>query len=103
LTTTLLLLLMRDMMSVVLSVRLRKELVDGLRVMFDFTLPLVLLYDSERSQYQQLTTPVTLYVSASLSLSLPPSLSLSLSLGSLCLLTGALLEMTAVFVCLHKT
>ena len=55
---------------VVTSVRLRKELVDGLRVMFDFTLPLVLLYDSERSQYQQLTAPITLYVSASLSFSL---------------------------------
>jgi len=47
------------------SVRLRKEVVDGLRVMFDFTLPLILLYDNERTQYQQLThpQPVTLYVS----------------------------------------
>jgi len=47
------------------SVRLRQELVDGLRVMFDFTLPLILLYDSERSQYQRLTrpAPIKLYLS----------------------------------------
>jgi len=46
-------------------VRLRKEVVDGLRVMFDFTLPLILLYDNERAQFQQLTQPppITLYVS----------------------------------------
>lgn len=52
-----------------MSVRLRKELVDGLRVVFDFTLPLVLLYDSERSQFHQLTTsqPIKLFVSACLS------------------------------------
>jgi len=43
--------------DVIVSVHLRKEVVDGLRVMFDFTLPLILLYDRERSQYQQVTQP----------------------------------------------
>ena len=31
-----------------------KEFVDGLRICFDFALPLVLLYDEERAQYDKL-------------------------------------------------
>lgn len=38
----------------VCSIQQSKEVVDGLRVIFDFTLPLVLLYDCERDQYNGL-------------------------------------------------
>jgi len=51
----------------VVSVRLRQEVVDGLRVMFDFTLPLILLYNSEHAQYQQLTKPEPIKLSVFLS------------------------------------
>ena len=33
-----------------------KEFVDGLRICFDFALPLILLYDEERSQYEKITS-----------------------------------------------
>ena len=29
-----------------------KELVDGLRILFDFTLPIILLYATEQEQYE---------------------------------------------------
>ena len=32
-----------------------KEFVDGLRICFDFALPLILLYDEERSQFDRIT------------------------------------------------
>lgn len=38
------------------NIHLCKELVDGLRICFDYTLPLVLLYDNERQQYNKLQT-----------------------------------------------
>lgn len=38
------------------NIHLCKELVDGLRICFDYTLPLVLLYDNERQQYSKLQT-----------------------------------------------
>ena len=53
---------------VTVSVHLRKEVVDGLRVMFDFTLPLILLYNQERSQYQNVTQPQPIKLSVYLSL-----------------------------------
>ena len=36
------------------SIPLCKELVDGLRICFDYTLPIALLYDNERNQYHKL-------------------------------------------------
>ena len=36
------------------SLALCKEVIDGLRVSFDFLLPLTLLYDPEKPQYEQL-------------------------------------------------
>ena len=36
------------------SISLCKELVDGLRIAFDFTLPLILLYRAERGQYEHI-------------------------------------------------
>ena len=56
------------MCDVIVSVRLRKEVVDGLRIMFDFTLPLILLYDSERTQYQHVSQPQPIKLSVSLCL-----------------------------------
>ncbi|CAH1777346.1 unnamed protein product, partial [Owenia fusiformis] len=38
------------------SVHLCKEVMDGLRVYFDFTLPVVLLYNFERAQYAKVST-----------------------------------------------
>lgn len=35
------------------SVTLCKELVDGLRILFDFTLPIILLYATEQEQYEE--------------------------------------------------
>ena len=54
----------------IVSVQLRKEVVDGLRVVFDFTLPLILLYNQERSQYQHVTQPQPIRLSVHLSLTL---------------------------------
>ena len=38
------------------SVDLCKEMVDGLRITFDYTLPLVLLYPYEQVQYKKVTS-----------------------------------------------
>lgn len=38
------------------SVDLCKEMVDGLRITFDYTLPLVLLYPYEQAQYKRVTS-----------------------------------------------
>lgn len=35
------------------SIELRKEIADGLRIFFDFALPVSLLYASEQHQYEQ--------------------------------------------------
>jgi len=40
--------------------------VDGLRVMFDFTLPLILLYDCERAQFQHVTKPLPIKMSVAI-------------------------------------
>ncbi|XP_062936059.1 male-specific lethal 3 homolog [Cynocephalus volans] len=39
------------------NVHLCKEMVDGLRITFDHTLPLVLLYPQEQAQYRKVTSP----------------------------------------------
>lgn len=38
------------------SVELCKEMVDGLRITFDFTLPLILLYPYEQAQFKKVTS-----------------------------------------------
>ena len=38
------------------NVDLCKEMVDGLRITFDYTLPLVLLYPYEQVQYKKVTS-----------------------------------------------
>ncbi|XP_067663103.1 MSL complex subunit 3-like isoform X1 [Haliotis asinina] len=40
------------------SIALCKELVDGLRICFDFTIPIILLYDVEREQYNHVMTTI---------------------------------------------
>lgn len=51
----------KDFESLSARLNLCKEVVDGLRIYFDFTLGQLLLYDLERSQYEEVRTGVIEY------------------------------------------
>lgn len=42
--------------SFISSEELCKEMVDGLRITFDFTLPMILLYPSEQAQFKKVSS-----------------------------------------------